>query len=666
MPFSLGGRHAPRVNLPVYNVEDGDSDMHSMSDEESTSQSDDESASDYDSSQTFQAVGIVETGESYQGHVAQEKESQPLPNNATGHFVRETHSQCGRVRANDSGRQIAPKILTKDSGHLFYLGVDASYIVRHKALSEFPDSEAILLLIPSTNVGGWAHGHASSSQFYWKPDIQAMVRKLAMFDHQKHMRAAGAQANLDEFKQKRYALVAEISCHAIQCKSWAADLASHRAEETEEQTEARKQAIRDKFIALGYAENDIISALSSQREYYGKAGLTDRIWKRIQPILEPFIQTTQTKRKAYEFSKICEERKQIVRDLYKEFKGSLQPREWKYLPHAPEIVGLNPFSILIEAPPETKITRESFRDAMKMLPKLLSDAQDALKATLADLITSQLEAGEVSCPNSLDLAKSVFKCQKHTNPVPHELYVVGVDMILSHHCSQVFQWGYRDLSKPDEPAPDLPFCVDPSAIAVAEFLIKCAGLNPETALASDMDASDLRFNCSTGSCQSKHYGYSWRAAIAHGSGEHAAISILNQKWTVLSTEEADCIKGKEAADHKWRTLNWICAHCSMGLQGGKSQEEARFHVRDEHQIAEPTAPLDFFYFEQCIAPFKNPGAINYRSVRAAVVQTNSKDFKCIHCPGSRLFDSNGVIAHVKAKHRIDVPRNGVDWTKIAI
>ena len=50
MPFSLGGRHAPRVSLPVYNPDDSDSDMHSASDVEGTSQSDDEYASDYDSS----------------------------------------------------------------------------------------------------------------------------------------------------------------------------------------------------------------------------------------------------------------------------------------------------------------------------------------------------------------------------------------------------------------------------------------------------------------------------------------------------------------------------------------------------------------------------------------------------------------------------------------
>ena len=60
-------------------------------------------------------------------------------------------------------------------------------------------------------MGGWSHGHASSSQFYWKPDIVAMVRKLATFEHEKHMCTAGAQVNLDEFKQKRYGLIAEIS-----------------------------------------------------------------------------------------------------------------------------------------------------------------------------------------------------------------------------------------------------------------------------------------------------------------------------------------------------------------------------------------------------------------------------------------------------------------------
>lgn len=206
MPFSLGGRHAPRVNLPIYNVGDLESDMHSASDEESSSQSDDEYASDYNSSrcqplswqliwlmyelfkprrtqhkdqknsasgQKVQAFGIVEAGESCQGHVAQEKEPQPPPNNATRHLIRGAicsrdpnlsqeitlpcrfllhltqrtfsvyrvrtsrfakpctlamHSRYGRVRGNDSRHQIAPEISAKDNGHLFYSEVDARYV----------------------------------------------------------------------------------------------------------------------------------------------------------------------------------------------------------------------------------------------------------------------------------------------------------------------------------------------------------------------------------------------------------------------------------------------------------------------------------------------------------------------------------------------------------
>ena len=244
------------------------------------------------------------------------------------------------------------------------------------------------------------------------------------------------------------------------------------------------------------------------------------VWKRIQPILEPLIQTVQEERKAREFATIRRERARIVQQLYKTFKGSLQPREWKYLPSSLEIARFEPFSRCLKAPPETKITPESFADAVTMLTKLLTDAQDALKATLLDQIASKLEAGEVLHPNALDLAKSVFKCQKHPKPIPHELYVVGTDKILSHHCSQesyhdYIDWGYRDPFEVDASLPDLPFYVEPLGISIAEVLIRCAGLNPETALASDMDVRDLRFKCATGgTCQLGYFGYSWRAAVS--------------------------------------------------------------------------------------------------------------------------------------------------------
>ena len=70
--------------------------------------------------------------------------------------------------------------------------------------------------------------------------------------------------------------------------------------------------------------------------------------------------------------------------------------------------------------------------------------------------------------------------------------------------------------------------------------------------------------------------------ISHGAGEHAKIPISGQQWTVLSVEQAGCIRNKEAADPKWNTHNWICGHCSMGLQGRQSEEVVRTHVREEY------------------------------------------------------------------------------------
>lgn len=52
-------------------------------------------------------------------------------------------------------------------------------------------------------VGGFAHGHASSSNFYWKADIEEMAKKMAVLVHNVYMCKPGAKKQLDEFKKKQ-------------------------------------------------------------------------------------------------------------------------------------------------------------------------------------------------------------------------------------------------------------------------------------------------------------------------------------------------------------------------------------------------------------------------------------------------------------------------------
>lgn len=105
----------------------------------------------------------------------------------------------------------------------------ASLIYSSHFATAFPNyDDAILNLIPYTHscvsfivcgcghntyseiVGGWAHGHSTTSKFYWIPDIHDMAVKLGAFRKNIHMGKPGAKKTLKDFEQARAELVKSI------------------------------------------------------------------------------------------------------------------------------------------------------------------------------------------------------------------------------------------------------------------------------------------------------------------------------------------------------------------------------------------------------------------------------------------------------------------------
>ena len=80
------------------------------------------------------------------------------------------------------------------------------------------------LILSSSAAGGWAHGYASKSKFYWVDDIYAMVKELGKYQKDVKLRKRGAKQALDDFKKSRIEFVAAnfavngyyiIPCHAF-------------------------------------------------------------------------------------------------------------------------------------------------------------------------------------------------------------------------------------------------------------------------------------------------------------------------------------------------------------------------------------------------------------------------------------------------------------------
>jgi hypothetical protein len=173
-----------------------------------------------------------------------------------------------------------------------------------------------------------------------------------------------------------------------------------------------------------------------------------------------------------------------------------------------------PFKDLIDAHLDVSITIDDFTPLMSKVPEVTTDIQDELKALLVERLTQSLSLkdGKTLPSNSLELATSIFRCAGPACKLSN-IYIVGTDGIVSHNCgSETCHYGSgyyidRTLYWVRD------FVVDSSVVETARSLVLCAGLDPEKALASEMDNKDLRFACNH--CGSrKPFGYSWRTAVS--------------------------------------------------------------------------------------------------------------------------------------------------------
>ncbi|PPR02550.1 hypothetical protein CVT26_012018 [Gymnopilus dilepis] len=562
------------------------------------------------------------------------------------------------------------------------------FVVESRFKTLFPDIDrSVLELIPYTNTGGWSHGYASNSRFFWDADIHSMIRKLAVFEDDVHRRRLNAAKKLADFKMERMARVTEIKDTAAEYGTWLSASEMERYKASVALVKQRKEAIVERFIELGYAEADV-SGLTYRKEFQGTTQLTDRIWNRIRPLLEPEIAARKAKRLEEEFAKIQRNRRGIVDDLYKSYKASLHPSQWKYLPRTFDLCQLSPIAAMVEAPIESTVTAADFAEAAETFPALLSsfseDRKQKARALLPSAPPAPREPGEIEddvVQDVLDLATSVFECrnvgtQGHARSSP----VVGSDDLLSHHCGApdhgLPHRGYYYWYSSSEEG-KLLFSEEGSQVAAS--LVRLAGLDPTTALASDMDKKDLRFSCSrciplnvSGSWSRR--GYSWRSAILHVLDHaHSGPSQPNVQynWAVLSVTDADAVKASEMLDRKWDRESWTCARCTTFLDNLRKRVDILDHLKSEHQIADPKQGDDFIFHERFRSSFV--GSVSYSVPKPSKEQlqvmtaNGAPKVHCVHCSSvslsakNRLFDVVGVTQHIKAKHNCPNPQMGKDF-----
>ncbi|KAF9472019.1 hypothetical protein BDN70DRAFT_998375 [Pholiota conissans] len=124
-------------------------------------------------------------------------------------------------------------------------------------------------------LGGYAQGHSSNQCFWWSTEIQEVMHMFATAEDKKRRGVPGARAELKAFTRNRLARIEEIDSTTESLDTWFRNTALDRREENQEARDNRLEAIKVKFIELGYGRHHL-GCLAYEKECTQKAALTDK------------------------------------------------------------------------------------------------------------------------------------------------------------------------------------------------------------------------------------------------------------------------------------------------------------------------------------------------------------------------------------------------------
>ena len=259
---------------------------------------------------------------------------------------------------------------------------------------------------------------------------------------------------------------------------------------------------------------------------------------------------------------LCIERKEIAMKVLRTFKIS-QITSSEIMPEGPDFCKFRPVIDVLNRPREEEITVSSFDAVIPLLPGLIAKWRENIHKSLVALIhkshldrfrrelpigisTRYMENSNQNPPilsdedatQMLKLATTVFECPEY-----HCHHILFYPQVLGHTCltrtknrreviddTLASTTAARRLVDHSVIIPDAPnygrygetqyrciwrarLILRDHARAIAEDLVRLAGLDPTTATVDDMDQLDLRFVCRTCANHCIVTLFTWRAAV---------------------------------------------------------------------------------------------------------------------------------------------------------
>ncbi|TFK22758.1 hypothetical protein FA15DRAFT_757764 [Coprinopsis marcescibilis] len=546
-----------------------------------------------------------------------------------------------------------------------------------KFQKEYPQlNEDVLRYVPYTNVGGNAHGHTSSSKFYWTPDIAEIHNEWSALKA-KGRSAAGKRA-LEEFERRRREIVEDMQQKAGQCRSWVRDSQVDRYAKAAEQRDQRLQCVKDRFKALGYTKVDLdVLSIYTEGICSGTGNVTDRVWKQLRTKLEPAVSEEKKRRVYLERRPIVATRQAKLGSLYETFKDDPKnsPRDLQFYPSLLELCLMRTVDETLQS--DKDVAAEDIQTLAKSFPTLVENYLTQRKLDLLALVPNSEDSG----PEILDLATSVFACNASACD---RSFLIGWSAVSAHHCANTDERRPSHIPY-NEPRPST-IRYHTTVAAVAAGLVKLAGIKPSAVTAAEMDEKNLRFKCGTAECNldsmtwvartnalSKNHqdcAFTWRAAIAHFCRGHdyrlwrPSGENESRRFVLVGEEKTREVMHLEA-NLKDTVHVWSCSRCKTFNASGPHPEHAVLsHLEEIHWVEQPKKGIDFFMNEDVRMKMEVPTVLPRSAEDQDQVDVQvGKVLACLRCPRTsiRRFELVGVTSHLYAKHKVQKPRKDVDW-----
>ncbi|KAL0955447.1 hypothetical protein HGRIS_001689 [Hohenbuehelia grisea] len=388
---------------------------------------------------------------------------------------------------------------------------------------------------------------------------------------------------------------------------------------------------------MGYLDVDI-HAISSLPVVHRKSPLTPGAWSLMKSTLEKIVKDAKLRR-------IVSTRTDHLDAIYLDFKKTLAPPAMCLtLPPTRFLCKMPPFKALIEADVDGPlITNADFEASRASLPSVVDECVKLIRDSLKDAIEQACGGSSQWEDFDITAAALVFQCR--------DTECLAADYApnwVSYGRQAKFQIGYEAL-----------------------------GRDPKTATPEGLDQLNARLVCLQCKPYQKYQNhrvagrqvYSWRGAIVHMHQEKSGHE--QPSWAILNSNERAAVVKREYINSYQRL--WACNHCSDHLDSWQSHAVVMDHLTRSHDIPTKTATPGLDYFRNPARPVLDTGVIcpnldqvsTLSTPRIPPGSTPSDRFHCSRCPSTqrqRTFIPQGIISHLKDKHRILKPELHKDYT----